>query len=80
MPKPEVLTAAILKVASGTPELAASLTPDAFLTEVSIAAPTLSCSNFIWKLHRCVMRSKVPLTDMLHTPWQLLFAFFSKSV
>ncbi len=36
MPKPEVLTAAILKVAAGTPELAASLTPDAFLTEVSM--------------------------------------------
>ena len=45
MPSPEVLTAAILKVAAGTPELAASLTPDAFLTEVSIAASALSCSS-----------------------------------
>ncbi|KAL0055275.1 hypothetical protein WJX82_009859 [Trebouxia sp. C0006] len=36
MPKPEVLTAAILKVAAGTPELAASLTPDAFLTEAEV--------------------------------------------
>ncbi|KAL0023027.1 hypothetical protein WJX79_001295 [Trebouxia sp. C0005] len=38
MPSPEVLTAAILKVAAGTPELAASLTPDAFLTEVDDSA------------------------------------------
>ncbi|DBA97235.1 TPA: hypothetical protein ACH3X1_014983 [Trebouxia sp. C0004] len=36
MPNPEVLNAAILKVAAGMPELAASLTPDAFLKEAEV--------------------------------------------
>ena len=39
LPKAEMLTAAILKVAAGTPMLAASLDPDAFLMEVSKFLP-----------------------------------------
>lgn len=50
MPKAEVLTSAILKVAAGTPELAASLTPDAFLIEVRGWATTARMSGLqsIW--------------------------------
>lgn len=36
VPQPQALTSAILKVAAGTPVLAASLDPAAFLTEVCL--------------------------------------------